>query len=785
MITCLNLRPDSTRPDYLRRIDTPSVVLPAGAWHPRAELTDTGGRRLLVVSSGSTIGVAYGGKVLSTVSVASEPTAIFAIGHKVVVMTATARHTFTAGTDGLQADPGADSGTADIPGCVLCATASPDLSYYAPSLTLSKAYGGSRELTDADRRKVATHAASVYRGIDSAARAAGYMWQPAVGCLRLLRADGTVVASTPPVLLTHPGRRPAGMSLSFASSDTQTIAGGARDFTAWRVAVRLPRLTDVAAVQVVMSPALHAATPDAESAIVSGLGASPFCTVTFRPGAAQEYGNPDRAAAAAALAERLDECGSAVATIQGPFDTGYSGELPVTLPDDIDAANDRLRRLLTAHGEAAATATAGEAALRSGRFTATACAVAGRAVVWSGLSLLPGTGTDPRTFAAASADAPWRGYVRLRYPDGTSAVTVTSSDTDAPTLYNPMLYVSSARAVSLEIGLSITGHGYFRDTFALTPAPGGGGAAFAASDMQPIPPTPATSYSEPQPTAAPEPLPGVIAVAEASAPFSIKATAYTAIGPVTALTLARFGQSAWDFGRARFYAFGTGGIHTVTTGSDLSSLSISRLDSRPVESVPVDSPSGVYAIAGTDIVCLSGTRATTVNSGRAYAALLYDRRRHELWCLPISGSATVLCPDSQGNSYTAYVGAIDPARTLSAPCGAYVALGTGIIDISTPGPPADMAVSLALEMRPGSSRRGRSGTMRAVTLDIEGRVGQLDITLTRRHHGRPAPAPDVSLRVDGRLRSPMRLPWYGPASATAVLSVRGTAAADFSLRMTP
>ncbi len=786
MISCINLRPDYERPGYLIRIDTPDRVLAGGGWRPRAEMTDAAGRRLLAVTSGHTLGIVCDRRIISSVRLPAEALAVFVIGERLVVMTAAGRSVYTLSGDKLSADTAAGAGAMSA-GCSLYAVDSPSMAWYAPSLTLSKAYGGARELTEADRRKVAAHAAAVYRGLDTAARTGGYMWQPAVGYLRLLRADGSTAGTTPPVVLTHPARRPEGMSLSFDSADTATIAGGLRDFTAWRAGVSLPAMpgAGIAAVEVVISPLLHAARADADAAIVSGLGVSPFCTVTLPPGSAAEYGRPDMQAAVAAVAARLDECGTVVATLAGPFDTARRVEIPVTLPDDVDAANAAVRRLLVSgpaeSGDASVSATLAE--LRGGEFTATACAVAGGAVVWSGLSVRPMVGTGPQAYAAATADAPWRGYVCVRYADGSAAVATASASTAAPVALGPMLYVPSPRAVSLEIGLDITGRGTYRDTFPLTAAAGGAGAAYASPDMRPMSPTSLAGYAVPQAVAAASELPGVIAVASSASPFAITAVAHTAVGPVVSLVAARFGQSAWDFGRARFYALGPGGIHSVATSSRLDSISVSRLDSRRVDCPAAESPYGVMAVAGTDVVCIAGSRLETLWTGAACAGLLFDGRRHELWCLSRGSECTVLCGRRKWEKYSTRVGALDPTSALSAPSGAYVATADGdIIDIATPGLPEDMEVSLAVELRPSESRAGRQLPQRSVTVDIEGRVDSLDVSLSRSHHGRRSPAPDVGLRVSGRLRSPLRLPWYGPASSTAVLTVAGTAAPGLTIR---
>ncbi|MCM1036155.1 MAG: hypothetical protein NC406_02355, partial [Bacteroides sp.] len=301
MISCINLRPDYERPGYLVRIDTPDRVLAGGGWRPRAEMADAAGRRLLAVTSGHTLGIVCDRRIISSVRLPAEALAVYVIGERLVVMTAAGRSVYTLSGDKLSGDTAAGAGAVSA-GCSLYAVDSPSMAWYAPSLTLSKAYGGARELTEADRRKVAAHAAAVYRGLDTAARTGGYMWQPAVGCLRLLRADGSTAATTAPVVLTHPARRPEGAALSFDSADTATIAGGLRDFTAWRAGVSLPAMPEagIAAVEVVMSPLLHAARADADAAIVSGLGVSPFCTVTLPPGPADEYGRPDMQAAVAA-----------------------------------------------------------------------------------------------------------------------------------------------------------------------------------------------------------------------------------------------------------------------------------------------------------------------------------------------------------------------------------------------------------------------------------------------------------------------------------------------------
>lgn len=787
LLTCHNLCPDHGRPGLLRRADFPAAVVPDGRWKPRAAVPLPSGDTALVVTQGRSIGVAAAGAVPSPVQLDSAPEAVLAVGSRVMVMSGSGRRTFSVSGSGTLVDAPDSS---DVPGGIsITAVAAPAVVAYMPDLVLSKSYAGVRELDRVDAARVASRACDVYRAIDSAARAAGCLFRPVAARLRFCRADGSVAFESAPVVLTHPTRAPEGNLWKFLSTDSRTVAGGAFEAPAWRVRLVLPRIpgSDVASARLVVSPLLHASSLTESAVVVSNLGAADvFCTALLPAGPADVYGSSDAGGAAGTLAAMLDTCGSVAATVSRPFDAGGTVDVALSMPSDVDTDNRRVRDALRS---APAADTPSELArfLPPNSFTARACAACGGAVLWAGLRAVPFGGYAPCAFASSLAgDGSWRGYVRVTLADGSTVVRTASGTTGAPVAFQPLLHYPSPLACRIEIGIDRGAAGKSYGSFPLAPDRTGRGACYADPSLRPFTLGAASSYAQPAPTASGADMPGTVAAAPAGAPLRISAIATVASGPVSAVLPARFSQSAWDFGRSRFFIFGADGIHSATVNAAVTAVSAGFVDPRPCPagaSVAVESPHGIIALAGSDVVVLQGSRVTSVATDTDYEALVFDFRRGELWCLsPRSSAVDVYCPSLGWRSYTLGIDTPDASTVVSGAGGSFVASAQGILRLGTSRPDAWLPVHCSVELDPAPrrSRRGdRSARLGYARADLAGAVRSLTVSVTRLRHSVKVDVPDASATFTGTLTSPVRLPVVLPPDISLA-----ACAADHSISIT-
>lgn len=800
LFTCHNMCPDYRRPGLLRRADFPAAVVSDGRWKPRAAVPLPSGDTALVVTRGRSLGVvASGGAVPSPVQLDADPEAVLAVGSGVMVMSAAGRRAFTVGPDGTLV---ADADTSDVPaGISLSSVAVASVAARMPELVLSKSYAGVRGLDRADAARVASHACAVYRAVDAAARAQGCLFRPVVARLRFCRADGSVAFESAPVVLTHPDRAPGGTSWRFFSADSRTVAAGTFEAPAWRVRLVLPRIpgSTVESARLVVSPLMHASTlADSEVAVSHPGDGDAFCTAILPVGPADIYGSSDAGGAAGSLAAALDTCGTVAATVARPFDEGGTVDLSLSLPSDVDTDNRRVRETLCAVTASPAPSDLVRI-LPPNSFTARACATCAGVVLWAGLRAVPFGGYAPCAFASSVAgDGSWRGYVRVTLADGTAVVRTASGVAGAPVAFQPLLHYPSPLARRIEIGIDRGAAGKTYGSFPLEPDRSGRGACYADPSLRPFTLAAASSYAPPASTAPASDMPGTVAAAPASSPLRISAVAAVTRGPVASVLPARFSQSAWDFGRSRFFLFGADGIHSVTVNAAVSAVSAGFVDPRPCPSGPcaaVETPGGIIAVAGSDLVSLQGSRVATVAADVDYEALAFDFRRGELWALsPRLSDVDVYCPSLGWRRYTLGIDTPDASAVVSGARGSFVATASGILRLGTARPDPWLPVSLSVELVPGAGGR-RSGTapvrLGYAVVDMHGDVNSLAVSVTRMRHSVKIAPPDASATFHGTITSPVRLPVVLPpeislpscaALRSWLLAVDGHAAPGFTVK---
>lgn len=779
--TCHNLCPDTALPGSLMPAAMPAALV-SGGWRPAAHITAADGSKRLILVKDSTIGLLSRGMVTSQTSLPGVPRAFHAVGDAVFAVTDDARIRISIGADGTLA-PASDA-TPALP-VTLRAAAAPTVVATLPGTRLTSAYQSGEQLTATDHSRVYSYLRSAYAALYSSAAAAGRYLQPMVARMHFRTADGTVAFRSEPVLLTHPDGSGFDPVFALRSDDGVSILSASVERSSYRIMVDLcadPSMAHIVAADIVVSPQLaNVDHRDSDISVVmrphstSAASANVLISARLHDGLDSTLGGPAGNIAVQRLAASLDD-GSVrvIATISQPFgsDRTVAVTEPVAAYGNATADLDALERILTA-----------EPKPRDLRLTMLTpphmclpdvSAVASGAVLWGGLRARRFDGIDLRSLAASVADRPWRGYICVRFTDGSSLVRCSSASGRAPLTFSPMITYPAPDVLSITIGLQVDGDSPRAGTYYPDPDPDRTRSVYVAASRRPFTLPVAATYSPPPETAAVCSFPGYLAAAASDAPFGISAVALHG-GTLQAALPARFGQSSWDFGRVRFYAFGSGGIHSVSVNAARTALSVSLLDPRPVQSAraAVETPHGVMAVAATDLVCVSGSKVSTVASCPRARALLWDSDRGELWLADGSERVSVLCPDLRWGSYTLAL-TLDPERCT---CGYPVSSDT-VYDPDTrlvqPLTPVEWQGLL-----PAVATRSALGRL---TLGLRGNLHDLYVELRRRWLGVDEPGAAFTWLLDGEVRAPLSIciPLM-PCAADVSLSLHGPVASDFRL----
>lgn len=670
--------------------------------------------------------------------------------------------------------------------CRFVVSEAANVSAMVGAVPLTRAYGTREVLTMSDRSRLVDACADGLRRLDLNARGEGLFIAPVLARVRFLRADGSTAFETNPVLLQHPAGKvvEATRSLKTSGPDAKQTLVSEFETPAWRVRLQIDPdsalAAQVTAAQVLLSPAFHNVNPDGRPLVTAAVpSANIFVSMTFPEGPAGRGPGLVRAVTAAASQPQL--WGYVAATVVRPFTAGC--DVVITPPAHIDMAGHAagLRPIVRSAHTAPDCRTA---LLRPPHtFTASVSASASGVTVWGNIDVVRFNGYRPDSFATRFADEAWEGYVRVDFGDGTRSVVSTARGTSmAPVLFQPHLSYPSPDAVSMTIAVRRGGVCYGRKV-PLTADPGGMSASYTNAAAVPFTLEPAASYAVPAHGSLLQPMPGTVACALTDDPLTLTAHAAHEQSELCAITPARVGESSWDFGRVRFYAFGSRGISSVAVGATRRNVSVSLLDSRPCRGrrAFAVTPEGVAALAGGDVVRVCGSRVNTLLCAEGYAALAYDPVRHEIWCLPPAGgakagSALVLCRRTADGCYTRTAD-VDTDRLHPHAESALLPGPDGLMDIRRP----DMAT--AVDIRYNAPMEPPAGKRRPMRLrvPVAGTAMQLTVGLSRDRSDARMEFGNGGVRISGTLRHGLDLPVLPVFAACSSFELRGTVYPDFHL----
>ncbi len=599
----------------------------------------------------------------------------------------------------------------------------------------------------------AAAAAGAVRDIDAAARAEGLLWQPVLAWVSAATSDGQPIRASEPRLITAPDGRQFDGFISLQSDDGSATLPCELEIPAWRLVVDVdPKFLEShpgADFRLMISPMLYRFDPSRKASVKTARRADSrsVCTVALAPTAlatGPRPGSGDISHIAALIAGYDSLCLPATAS---------------TIDNDIAAVRAALRR------KASPATYAGAMLAAPHSFTAAHAASSARAILWAGLTVTRAMPDGAEHFAATTVQAAWHAAVKVEFADGSSLVTVSEGTSDAPALFGPVMSYPAPDAVRIYITVKTAGQTTRSGSFALAPDPSRRRAVYIHQTLAPFAlPDEEPSFTVPAQAPASVEMPGMLAAAPTSAPLSLPAHTPLASGKINAVAEAAFGQSAWDFGRSRFYAFTSSGIHLINIDLTRRAISSSLLDHRIVESVHAlaAAEDGLAAIASGDVILISGTKIRPIAEIADAAALAWNNDDHELWVLT-PACTEVLCFSGDTPRYSMSP-TFAPQKTVS-PC---------LVDrdglcrkAAHADSPQTIDVTWTVENRFANTVCGPC----SLFADIAGRFSRLSISVTRSRLNTSAPALDFTLNIKGPVKSPIKRNFIIAPCRSAIITV--------------
>lgn len=658
-----------------------------------------------------------------------------------------------------------------------------------PRAALSKAVSAGHRLSDADVNRLGADLADGYGQLLAAATFGGNYLQPSFTFYRLLDASGNEIYRSQPCLvsLTSGVQLASPVTLSAVDSSYAAVESYRIEAEAMRMRVNIdaPASADTAAgvarLEVWVSPQLHPFDPSQRPRcrMMSRTASAEFATL-FLPGAegplsiASPAGRHmvEALVAAAASGDYVDVYRRAL-TIERPFLSPGSYDVP-PVGTDVAADASRLRAVAARRFRPCSRLDA----LVGGphRVVAAIEANAADACLGADLSVNLFDSISPRRLAVRSASSPWRSTVAVEFADGTVLSRTFSASSSAPVLLSPVLSYPDPAAVALTVTLQVQGSAMCRRRFPLAPDPSGRLAIWVAPDFLPhaLPEAGDTAALSPS-TARAVRFPAALALFDtatrrASAVADCPDTCFAGLLPAPTVA------GAWDYGRARFYAFSSRGIFTVTASAARTALVLNCLDTRAVTAsaavAAIDS-GRVAAVAGGDLVEVSRSKVTTVAPGVFFDRVGWHPLRGELWCFPPRAPARIYSPRALWRYSTADLGspaALFPSRRFG-----MILTGADTTSVAEPPePPADTRL-----VRWRATVRFPDASVPSFA-KLPASASALDATFSIVHGHLPGTrAPVASFSLSGRLAAPLaRRIFFRPVDCLTV-DFSGSVSSDF------
>ena len=551
----------------------------------------------------------------------------------------------------------------DLPAITLVKNDLDTCSVDIPAFTLADTYGStSRQLSDRDVASVTSRLADAYATLAGHATARGLFFQPVLARYRLRGADGRVVYTSAPIVVSPDKGLQATLSTLTLSGDgmraaTFTPLHATLFSVGHTFASPLPEQWSrlLRGVEILVTPQLHpfsAALPS--QTLFTSSSATRLTFTASTPGADSAGKSTLPASAAVAL---IDHDEDSALWLPQSIRPAYSLERElsivaallskaVTSPTDSDML---LRRLSPPHS-----------------FTAGCGARNGDLIAWANLKVLPFEGYSPAEMVIGRAHSLWESVpmaAAVTLDDGSVQVNaLTATNTEIASI-SPLLVYPLPHATDLTLVI-----GKKKVSVKLRPSPSGRFAYWLSPDLAPLTPDDSLpSFLMPAASPRAVDLPGAVLLASAEAPLEPMAASCGDESEISALFAVEKSAHSFSWAEPHFYALGAGGVFSIAPASGRTDLRATRIDSRPLLAPDLATaiPGGIAAVLARRIVTFIGSRHTDLPGLCDASSLAWCQLHNELWAASLDGSQA-LVSDLSGSSRWTHTLPAAGSRILSA-----------------------------------------------------------------------------------------------------------------------
>lgn len=758
---------------HLEPVTGPVAVDIPDGWRPLMEVQSG-----IIVTDGSRLAYSTSRGIVKSVAISEDPKAVYRIGHdKIAVVFQTKNRIFS--TDLLREYEA-------VPGYLPYITAVADVPVMVrfPALTLSRIYSRGETVRNADAELISQKLRSVYEYTDAVTARSGLFWQPVLVRLRAFDNEGRTVFYTDPQLFTHPTLPEFGGYITLQSSgESMGTAGTDISVPTYRLTLTAPEAAGlnplVAGYDVMVTNALHNSDVLSDASVDTSRRTTDnwIISATMRGGVLLS-------APVGARPDALRRIFAHLETIEKPSTTALTQTLKpgvvvsVTPPVSTGVA-DAQRRLVKALSTVPARLSPDlVGVLPPHSFTGACMGMGSAAAVWGDIVANRFAGWDIRQFmtpptAGGTLKKQWQASVRVEFNDCSSSVRQFSGQDIGPLMLMPVVSYPSPDAVSITVKLRFDGSVYSY-TMPLVPDSSGRRAVFVHSSLRPFAMQirSAIVIDDPE-TADFKAMPTALVLASSNMPLLPRAVTTMSDLKINAVTQAVAGQSAWDFGRTRFYVFGSGGIHLLNADLQRGAMSLSYLDSHVVDSpnLTAFTSEGVMAVSHAELISIAGHKVRHVCPAKDVDSLVWVPDAHELWCMRRDAHATVVRNSPRLYTYTL-------SRSLKLAAGSGLVQDTATGQYFRPGHNAsDTVADIECQFDVAAPKNARGMAM--LCIDARGTFEPVTVSLHRVDGGEPVGSPDFAMTVSGAVTAPLyaAVPVYEPRQPLRV-TVSGQVSID-------
>lgn len=533
------------------------------------------------------------------------------------------------------------------------------------ALTLAQTVGRSGVLGSKDLGTLTKRVTEAYTRMVTESASAGRFMQPVLARYKLRDAGGRLLVEGPPVIVGPESgfQCMGGVTVPwYADSEGKVTSTGEGTLKgeSFRLGVELcgKSLSEGMYAEIYVSPMLHPVELTGASEYrFTGLGMTQGSLLLTVPGTTDALSGRAAAITAryASVPAMMDIVERKVATLR---EGDFGGTAVVTVGNaGFSSLKSELRALATQQGDAGSENRAMVARLAApNRFSAQSVCCSGDSVVWGGLTRIPFGGYSPLTLGAGSR-VELRGFSqRITLTDSSGRIMRRATTLNACTgslHLSPLVTFPDASATRLEIRARTASGDIYEADIELVASLNGAFAYYLDPKMKSIELQKADSGSfEPfEGDECRERLTGAVAVGARENPLMVKSAGICSESSVVQVLPSWGANANWDYGLGRFYLITPDGILGMAVDKSWR-IKASLIEPRGsyLTRGAVLTPYGVMALAGEDLIRLSGTRASTVAYGVRGLCVGYCSGRSELW---IKGSDGVTIHDlSTGSFYT-------------------------------------------------------------------------------------------------------------------------------------